>query len=160
MARLRIGEVSADELAVAPRLRIGGVSADGALPTTGRLRLGGVSADGTLAVTLLPLAPQTVRALTTVTLTAVTAPGSAVPDSYTWRVLPGSAPVTLTAVGNVATFAAAAHKAGTYSLIGVVGVKGGVLSPEQVVRIDSLPHQLWISTTAGTWVPRKVPVFL
>jgi hypothetical protein len=154
VARLRIGGLSADTAPTAARLRIGGLSGDGVLPATGRLRIGGLSGDGTVAVILNPLTASTVEPLSTVNLTAVVAAGSVAPDSYTWRVVSG-ATVNLVGTGASVSFAAPAHPNGTYTIIGVKGIKGGVQSPEQTVRIDALPHLRFKASTSG-WVP--VPV--
>jgi hypothetical protein len=160
VARLRIGGASFDLSASSPRLRIGGASFDGSLPATGRLRIGGASFDGTVAVILNPLTPATVEPLSTVSLTAVVAAGSATPDSYTWRVVSG-APVSLIGTGGATvTFAAPAHENGTYTVIGVKGINGGVQSPEQTVRIDALPQLHWLLDATGSWIPRESPVFL
>jgi hypothetical protein len=158
VARLRIGGLSGDDAPVPARLRIGGLSGDGSLPATGRLRIGGLSGDGTVAVILNPLTGSTVEPLSTVNLTAVVAAGSATPDSYTWRVVSG-ATVSLVGTGASVSFAAPAHPNGTYTIIGVKGIKGGVQSPEQTVRIDALPHLRFKASTSG-WVavPVRIPL--
>jgi hypothetical protein len=158
VARLRIGGLSGDDAPVPARLRIGGLSGDGSLPATGRLRIGGLSGDGTVAVILNPLTGSTVEPLSTVNLTAVVAAGSATPDSYTWRVVSG-ATVSLVGTGATVSFAAPAHPNGTFTIIGVKGIKGGVQSPEQTVRIDALPHLRFKASTSG-WVavPVRIPL--
>lgn len=163
MARLRLGGIAAG---TPPRLRIGGISASGAVPTTGRLRIGGISATGTQAVILAPLPNLVdVAPLTNLTVTAGLAGGSATPDSYTWRVLPGSTPVGIIGTGATVTIKAPAGAGHTgpgpaagSTTIGVRGIKAGIPSPEVTFRIDTLPHQWWFGTSTG-YVPISQPQF-
>ncbi|RHA43674.1 hypothetical protein [Cellulomonas rhizosphaerae] len=155
MARLRIGGIGADDPPAVPRLRIGGISADGAVVASSRrLRIGGISADGAFAVLLQPLTGMSdVEPLTTITLTAVPAPGSPTPDSYVWSVDSGAA-VVFSGAGATRSFPAPASPTGASTTIAVQAVKSGVYSPVQKATFTVLPHQIW-RPNGAVWAPAK-----
>lgn len=162
MVRLRVGGVSGDTAPITtPRLRVGGLSGDGAAPpSAGRLRVGGMSGDGAPAAALEPLADRAgVEPLSTQEIATALSPGSAAPDSYTWRNVPtpGATAVTIDGTGPTVTCRAPAGRAGAFAVLGVRVTKGAYISPERTIRIDTPPHQWWMATTTGL-VPCRPPI--
>lgn len=163
MARLRVGGLSGDTVPAptAPRLRIGGLSGDGdPLPTAARLRIGGLSGDGAPAAALEPLVDRTgVEPLSTQTIPTALSPGSAAPDSYTWRNVPtpGATAVTINGTGATVSCRAPAGRTGAFAVLGVRVTKGAYISPERTIRIDTPPHQWWRLTATGL-VPCRPPI--
>ena len=151
MAVVRWSRSEALEPAVTPKVRWGRSEATVPATSVPKVRWGRSEATGAVSVTLAQLLHQTVEPLSTVTLTAVPAAGSAVPDSYVWRRVTG-ATVALSGVGATVTFPAPAHIDGTYVVIGVKGIKAGIESAEQQVRIDARPQLTWAATSTG-WSP-------
>lgn len=110
---------------------------------------------GTAGIGIVPFTDLAVEPLTPLTLTATLAAGSATPSSYTWRVVSGS-PVSIVGTGASVTVTAPACTPGVgsgpiaaFTVIGVRGTSGSVVSPEVTCRIDSPPHQWWQPTPAG-----------
>lgn len=130
---------------------------EGSLPASPpKLRWARSEATGAVAVVLAPLTDRVVEPLTTQSITVALAAGSATPTSYVWRRVSGPA-VTIVGAGATVTIVAPAHLDGTSVVLGVKGVLSGVESVERTIRIDTLPHSLWASTTSG-WVAASHPV--
>jgi len=144
--------------AVAAKGRLFKASLTGSAPVGSKGRVYRTQLTGTAAVVIQPFANQKVEPLTPVTITAALAPGSATPDSYTWRVVSGTT-VTLVGTGASRTIAAPAHSDGTFVVIGVKGVLAGVETVEQTIRIDTYPQLTWQATTSG-WVATRPLVSL
>lgn len=149
MARVRVGGLLAG---TPPHLRIGGISASGVVAGgVGRLRLGEIRAAGVVQVVLNPMVDQTVEPLTSLTLTASQTGASPVPDTWTWRVVPGGlgSAVTLTGTGATRSFVTPTDPdLGGYVDIGVIGTYSGTPSVEEICRITVLPH-LFYALTGG-----------
>lgn len=141
--------------------RIYKISAAGSAPVSSKGRIYKISAPGVAALILAPFTDRSVEPMTVQTLTATLAPGSDTPTSYTWRIVPttGSTPVTLMGTGASITCRAPATRSvsGGFVVIGVRGVKGSLISPEQTIRITTPPHLYWHATSTGL-VPCTAPV--
>lgn len=151
-AAVRWGRSEALEPTSVAKVRWGRSEVSGAAAASPTVRWGRSEASGAAAAILNPLTPLVdVEPLSTVTLTATLATGSATPDSYVWRRVSGAA-VALSGTGATITFPAPAAMDGATVVIGVSGLIGGAQGPERTVQITTLPQIRWEPTTAG-WVP-------
>lgn len=143
------------------KVRIYKLAAPGSAPASTKVRIYKIGTPGVAALILAPFTDRSVEPMTVQTLTATLAPGSDTPTSYTWRIVPttGSTPVTLMGTGATVTCRAPATRSisGGFVVIGVRGVKGSLISPEQTIRITTPPHLYWHATSTGL-VPCTAPV--
>lgn len=156
MSTLRIYR---SEVSTPPKLRVYRSAVAGTAPTTPKLRIYRSAVGGASATVLAPFtSPVDAESFVPYTVNAVVAAGSPTPDSYTWRVLPGSAPVTIVGSGASVTIMTPALNVvgGAFCDIGVRAVKDGVSSAERVVRIRTPFHQYFRITAAGLKPYRRV----
>lgn len=133
----------------------------GTSPGNVKVRWYRAAISGNAVPVLLPLAPLVdVEPQDVVTLTAVTAAGSATPTGWVWRQVSGPT-VALTGTGAARSFEAPSALAGTVVVMGVAGTLGAVTGPEQTVSVTVLPQLSWIrapGVAGGAWVGSKVVV--
>lgn len=152
MTTLRVYRVTAASPATPPTLRVFRVTATGTGPATPKLRVYNVSATGTVAPVLNPLPNLLIEPMVAGnTVTATTAPGSSVPDSYNWRVISGG-PMTLVGLWDTITFTTPAPPPPTAQVItiGVTASTSGALSAEQTFTV-TVPVQLYWTYVGGVW---------
>lgn len=137
----------------APAVRVYRAGLTGTEYQTPRLRVYRAGLTGVEAVFVAPFAARTAGPGEPVTLTAALVGGGA-PDSWTWRVLPGSAPVQLTGTGAARSFPCpSVMPPGAEVRLGVTATRGGVTSPEVAAVVTVLPQLHWVrDRTTGAWV--------
>ena len=174
MPTVRWSRLLADGVLAGPKVRLSRLVADAAgplnpsvlwsrleatatIPAGPKVRWSRLEATSDVAPSLAAIPAQTVEPLTTVTLTATTAPGSSTPDAYVWSVISGG-PVTILGTGATVTFTAPAPLPPTNGTV-VIGctasVGGGAQSTQVTATITVLPCLQW-HWTGSAWAGSRL----
>lgn len=152
MTTLRVAQVTifADH-----KLRVANVSLSGT-GTTPKLRISGVTLTGGVTPSLRQISDQTVEALSTVTITALTGATSPTPSAYSWRQISGPT-VTFQDNGSTITYTSPPAMQGAVVVFGVTAFVGAQSSLEVASVTNVIPHIYWTAGSTG-WVALARPV--
>lgn len=160
MTKLRVADAALSTAAVLPRLRVAGVELSSVADAARRLRVAGVEMSGAAVPKILTInSSGSADFGGTVTVTAVLAPGSPTPDSWTVTQTGGQA-VTLVGTGATRTFQVPAIMPGQGNLVSITFTAhlGGASSAALTV-IWSCQYCLeWARVPGGSWVGSRLVV--
>lgn len=149
MPRLRVVRATGSS-PTALKLRVTRVTGSGPVPVAQQLRVTRVTGSGALAIVVNPLPNWTgVEPESDLTITASLL-GGLVADSWTWRIVTGTAAINGT--GDTVIITAPSHINGTTITVGVTGTKDAVTSAEVTFTVAVLPQTEWW-WTGTAWIP-------
>lgn len=149
MAKLRVYHA---DVVAPPVLRVYHADVTGSVSQTPVLRVFHADVTGTASVVLNPLPDQTVDPHILVPVTVTLAAGSAVPDTYVWRVVSGTNVAFIGSGASVSFQSPDTMPPGTSTTIGVTGLLSGVPSAEVTATYTILPQLSWSRVPGGQWI--------